>query len=165
MHHSIILQDDSECQEIVLDDEDETLREPESSTKQPLQQGGKKPTKRQRLESIENDLLKKAIKCIDETTTGSEKMDSVELFGQYVASELRALNNHSQRWVKLQVQNILFNAAQSETGVSFPQPSMDPFSQPFSSPRQFYSSTCTPNLARTPSISPTPEAQMHSNII
>ena len=55
------MQDDSECQEVVLDEDDvEHIK----STKQPTQ-GGKKATKRQQLESAENDLLKKAIKCID----------------------------------------------------------------------------------------------------
>ena len=58
------MQDDSECQEVVLDEDDETPMEHIKSTKQPTQ-GGKKATKRQQLESAENDLLKKAIKCID----------------------------------------------------------------------------------------------------
>ena len=58
---------------------------------------------------------------------GSEgTMDSAQLFGRYVASELKALNPQSQRWVKLQIQNTLYNAAQSEANASFSQPVVDP---------------------------------------
>ena len=94
------MQDDSECPKVILDD-DEMPIEHVKSTKQPTQ-GAKKPAKRARLENTENDLLEKAIKCIDQATVDSEvTVDSAELFSRYVASELRALNPQSQRWVKL----------------------------------------------------------------
>ena len=137
------MQDDSECPEVILDD-DEMPIEHAKSTKQPTQ-GAKKPAKRARLENTENDLLEKAIKCIDQATVGSEvTVDSAELFGRYVASELRAMNPQSQRWVKLQIKKTLFNAAQSETSVPFSQPTMDPFYQPYPGPRQSHSFIHTP---------------------
>ena len=47
-----------------------------------------------------NDILEKAIKCIDQTTAHSEvTKDSAELFGKYIASELRILTPDGQHWV------------------------------------------------------------------
>ena len=87
------------------------------------------------------------------------------MFGRYVASELRALNPQRQRWVKLQIQNTLFNAAQCETGVPFPHPTMDYFYQPYPAPRQSHSSMHMPSSNRTGSISPSPDMQSHFTTI
>ena len=138
-------------------DDDEMPIEHVKSTKQPTE-GAEKLTKRARLENTENDLLEKAIKCIDQETVDSEvTVDSAELFGRYVASELRALKPQSQRWAKLQIQNTPFNAAQAEASVPFSQPTMDPFYQPYPGPRQSHSPTHTPSSTTIPSDSPTPE--------
>ena len=84
-----------------------------TSTKQPTQQAKKHVSKRQKIEASENDLIKRAIQCLDQPT---QSADGFELFGQYIATELRAiLNPQAQRWAKLQIQNILFNAAQLES--------------------------------------------------
>ena len=57
-------------------------------------------------------------------------MDSAELFGRYVASELRALDSQSQRWVKLQIQNTLFTATQPNKCMPFSHPTMSPSTRP-----------------------------------
>ena len=85
-----------------------------TSTKQPIEGKGKKPlSKRQKLEITENELLKKAIDCLDKTAgEPASTPDGFEFFGRYIATELRAIvNPHAQRWAKLQMQNILFTAA------------------------------------------------------
>ena len=159
------MQDDSE---VIQDDGDETPTETVNSTKQPLDIP-KKATKRQRLATMEDELLEKAIKCIDQSTADSKGMlDSAELFGKYVASELRALKLEGQRWVKLQIQNTLFIAAQSENDVPFPQPGpMAPFYQPYAGTpgRQYHPSehahVHTPSSSSTPSTSPTPVFHMN----
>ena len=111
-------------------DEDEEEREPVvlgTSTKQPTQQGKKRLTKRQKTETTEDDLLKKAIQCLDQSSGGTVKNDDrLELFGRYIATELRAiLNTQAQRWAKLQIQSILFSAAQSQPSPAFSRPSLD----------------------------------------
>ena len=88
------------------------------STKKPIAKAdkGKPLTKRQKMEAEECQLIKKAIACMDKAT-GDNKEDVFELFGRYVASELRTIaSSHAQRWAKLQIQNILFNA-QNEPGI------------------------------------------------
>ena len=81
------------------------------STKQPTKQG-RKPTKRQKTEAAENNLIQKAIVCMDKAShVPQQTEDGCELFGRYVASEVRAISNpQSQRWAKLQIQTVLFNA-------------------------------------------------------
>ena len=70
-----------------------------------------KQSKKRQLEKAENDLLAKAVKCLDYiASTPADTADGAELFGRYVASEMRMLNPPSQQWVKLQIQKILFNA-------------------------------------------------------
>ena len=125
------------------------------STKQPTQQV-KKPTKRQKVVDAENDLLKKAIECMDRTTgeTGTSA-DGFEHFGRYVATELRAITNpQGQRWAKLQIQNVLYNAAQSDAVPPHSQPPMDTH-YPFYYPA-FQGDRSTSVSTRTPSLSPTP---------
>ena len=77
-----------------------------------MKQGADKPlTKRQKVEAAENLLITKAIACMDKVSTSEGKDDSFELFGRYVASELRTIASTSaQRWAKLQIQNVLYNA-------------------------------------------------------
>ena len=76
------MQDDLEYQEESLEEEDEMTVE--HSTKQPTK-SRKKLTKCQWIESTENELLKKAIKCMDQATADGEgTVDNAELFGRYV---------------------------------------------------------------------------------
>ena len=157
---TFLMQEDSECTEMILDD-DEVPIEYVKSTKKPTQ-GVKKPAKRALLENKENDILEKAIKCIDQANLSEVAVDSVELFGRYVASELRALNPQSQRWAKLQkIQKTLFNAAQSETI----QPTMGPLYQTYPGPHQSHSFIHSPSSTPTPSISPNSDVQFQSNMI
>lgn len=106
------------------------------------------------MEATENDLIKKAITCMDKATASSSKSeeDGFEIFGRYVASELRGITNaQSQRWAKLQIQNILYSV-QVE-----PSPYGSAHSTPnyrFSSP-QYSGSEHLPFQSRTPSMSPT----------
>ena len=80
------------------DDNHEMTVECVKSTKELT--GFGKRAKRQKLESLDNELLEKAIKCLDHATTSavttSNSTDSIESFGRYVASELQTLNPCSQ---------------------------------------------------------------------
>ena len=76
-----------------------------------------KQSKKRQLEKAENDLLAKAVKCLDYiASTPADTADGAELFGRYVASEMQMLNTPSQQWVKLQIQKILFNASSQLDG-------------------------------------------------
>ena len=88
-----------------------------TSTKQPTKIG-RKPTKRQKTEAVENDLIQKAIECMDKASQPTQShADGFEIFGRYIASELWGiLNPQAQRLAKLQIQAVLFNA-QSESAV------------------------------------------------
>ena len=77
--------------------------------------------------------------------------DGCELFGRYVASEVRAISNpQSQLWAKLQIQTVLFNA---QTKPPHFQPPMTPMEGHYP---QF-------PLSRQPSISPTSSMADHSS--
>ena len=101
---------------------------PLKSTKRPLKQE-KKLNKRQKAEAGEDELIKKAIECMDKAT-GSSTEDGLDLFGRYVTTELWAVRNVSaQRWAKLQIQNILYGA---HGDVQQPMPSnTSPFLPPY----------------------------------
>jgi len=121
---------DLKYQEIILD---EMPVQHTSFTKQPT-----KTTK------IRDWAVKKAIKCMDQATADGEgTMDSVELFGRYVASELRVLNPQSKTWAKLQIQNSLFDAAQYEMSAPFPHSAMDPLYSSYPACHQSHSSIHT----------------------
>ena len=139
------MQDETECEESTtcLDDSDDTSVDFAfvKSTKEPTQTGKRQSSRCQKLESAENQLLDKAIKCLDHAVTAtsasttSESADSSEWFGRYVAAELRALPPQIQRWAKLQIQQILLNASTS--------------SQPDSN-SQFTHATIDPPIVHTP---------------
>ena len=101
-----------------------------TSTKQPTKQE-KKPTKCQQMEAAEGDLIQRAITCMDKAIgKRSTAADGYELFGRYVADELRTLPSpQTQRWAKLQIQQILYNVAEVTTQPqpvsSYLQPRMD----------------------------------------
>ena len=103
---SILLNDADDA--ISLDDveADEDIKVEEvnvKSTKRPTKQGGKGPTKKAKVEAMENNLLQRAI----DTMSKSEKStaDSFDKFADYVASELRAITSKQlQGWAKLQIQ-------------------------------------------------------------
>ena len=120
---------------------------------------GKKPTKRQRIESAENDLLQKAIDCMDRSAVETEtELDGFDFFGRYIASELRSLSNpQSQRWAKLQIQRVLYDAAQTEAGVPPSQSPMGPYQSPFSLLFQPHPFPQAPSSTRNLSISTTPD--------
>ena len=106
---------------ICIDDADnnhEMTVECVKSTKDPT--GFCKRAKRQKVESVDNELLEKAIKCLDHATTSavttSNSTDSTELFGRYVASELQTLNPCSQQWAKFKIQQIIFDASSQSNG-------------------------------------------------
>ena len=134
---------ETECADATIciddaDDNHEMTVECVKSTKEPT--GFGKRAKRQKLESLDNELLEKAIKCLDHATTTSavttsNSTDSTESFGRYVASELRTLNPCNQRWAKFKIQQIIFDASsQSEGNGQFtptfysPYPSTQPSS-------------------------------------
>ena len=85
------------------------------STKEPTWMG--KQSKKRQLEKSWEQLIGKAVKCLDHVaTTPADTADGAELFGRYVASEMQMLNTPSQQWVKLQIQKILFNASSQLDG-------------------------------------------------
>ena len=63
------------------------------STKRPLKSQSDKHTKKQRKESQEEELMKKAISCIENAFTNDTetRKDEYHLFGQYIAAELRTV--------------------------------------------------------------------------
>lgn len=121
---------------LCLDNSDEMPVEAITSTIQPTRSG--KPAKRQKLQDAEGELLEKAIKCLDHATatqTPPNSVDSLECFGQYVASELRALDPRSQRWAKFQFQSILLNvSSQCDSSTHLNALTMNPFYSASTSP-------------------------------
>ena len=122
--------------------EEEETQLPQKSTKRPLNQE-KKINKRQKTEAKEDELIKKAIECMDKAASTSTE-DGLDLFGRYVTMELRAIKNvHAQRWAKLQIQNILYGA---HCDVQQPMPSNP-------GPYQFMPSYQTQFRSQTPTSS------------
>ena len=96
-----VIEDDS-IETVLDEDEGEAPIPQATSTKQPTKQR-KRSTKCQRIESAENELISQAISCLDRALGGSTN-DSFELFGWYVASEVRGIASpQTQSWVKLQI--------------------------------------------------------------
>lgn len=94
---------------------------------------------------------------MDKATGSAATEDGFELFGRYVATELRELNPHSQRLAKLQIQNVLYSVqnegAPRPVGTMYPMEPMPSYNH-FSSPH--YSGEHMPFSPRTSSMSPTP---------
>ena len=80
------------------------------STKRPLSQTSSSGKKRKK-SNPEDELLQKAIDCMETAIDKpSMKTDEYDLFGKFIAAELRAMENVQARcWEKLQMQTILFN--------------------------------------------------------
>ena len=84
------------------------------STKRPLTGGGTvKETKRQRKEKQEEALLQKAISCMEAASNSSNcTKDADTVFGDYIASELRDIQNvETKRWLKHQIQSLIYQAS------------------------------------------------------
>ena len=79
--------------------EDSSAAESVRSTKRPTSTTRATPaTKRKKRVEQEETLLQKAINCMD-------------IFGQYIAAELRSIENiHVKRYTKWQIQSLMFNA-------------------------------------------------------
>ena len=112
----------------IIDSEDSDLVV--RSTKRPISSREQRPTcsKRQKKEMQEDMLLQKAIACMERTgNVHQQKRDEDDIFGDYIASEMRAIQNiEIKRWVKFKIQSLLFSA---HSGFA-PQP-LQPYSQPF----------------------------------
>ena len=81
------------------------------STKRPLSQSSTSSKKRKKM-NPEDELLHKAITCMETAMgeTPTAKADEYDLFGRYIAAELRAIEDAQARcWAKLQIQTVLFN--------------------------------------------------------
>ena len=125
-------------------DEDTAVENVVKSTKKPTQIG--KQSKRLKLENSDNELLEKAVKCLDHVTaTPANFADGADLFGQYVASELRMLDPRSQAWVKLQIQQILFNVSSQLDGSGQFASAMDRFYSPSPFPSSSSSTSTSPH--------------------
>lgn len=130
-------------------DNDVAVEQVVKSIKEPTRVG--KQSKKCQLEKAENELLAKAVKCLDQVATTSgpaDTADGAELFGRYVASEMRMLDPPSQRWVKLQIQQILFHA-QSQMDRQFASGAVNLYSpSQFSSGSQHSSVNSSPQPGR-----------------
>ena len=69
-------------------------------------------SKRQKKEMQEDVLLQKAIACMEKTgNVHQQKRDDDDIFGDYIASEMRAIQNvEMKRWVKFKIQSLIFSA-------------------------------------------------------
>ena len=97
------------------EDEEEPSAEESSiepiSTKKPTNKAtaNEKLTPRKRIEAKENELLQVAIECLKEEGTKKGSEDADELFGKFVASELRTISDeHIKRQAKWKIQFALF---------------------------------------------------------
>ena len=90
--------ENNEAIEILDGEEEPNVR----STKRPIIQKGEKQTKRQKREKQEETLLQKAIACMEGASDNHSAMRDVDsVFGEYIASELRAMQNQEMKcWVK-----------------------------------------------------------------
>ena len=127
--------ENNEAIEILDGEEEPNVR----STKRPIIQKGEKQTKRQKREKQEETLLQKAIACMEGASDNHSAMRDVDsVFGEYIASELRAMKNQEMKcWVKHRIQSLIFSAQSRSMG--FPQPTEEIF------PQQF-----PPNIMRPP---------------
>lgn len=92
----------------------------ELSTKRPSTEGKQSTsTKRKKREAQEEDsLLQMAIQCLeksasnieDKVTRKEDKEDEDDIFGKYVASELRSMELSVKRLAKWKIQSVIFNA-------------------------------------------------------
>ena len=128
------------------------------STKRPTKQGGKGPTKKNKVEAAENNLLQMAIDAMSKSER--DTADGFDKFADYVASELRAITSKQlQGWAKLQIQTILYNCHMQQSGQQSPTapatPNMDPFSQryPPSSPLYYQPHPQSTVMVPSPSAS------------
>ena len=73
--------------------------------------------KQKKRQNEEDDVIKKAILCLDKVT--NEEQDGLAIFGRHIASELREIPYpHLQRWAKLQIQQVIFTAQDSNADQS-----------------------------------------------
>ena len=78
------------------------------STKRPTGTRDSRPSKRQKEKQQEDTVLMKALECMERS--GETKRDSDDIFGEYVANELKAINDdQKKRFIKFQIQSLLFS--------------------------------------------------------
>lgn len=93
---------------IASKDSEQTVR----SIKHPTERDHR-PSKRQNKELQEDALLKKAVECMERSATAdaknTTKRDATDIFGEYVATELRPIKNEeTKRQVKFRHTAVLF---------------------------------------------------------
>lgn len=82
------------------------------STKRPTSSTAQRPSKRQKKETQEDVLLQKAIACMENAGgIDRHRRDNDDIFGEYVATEIRSIQDSKVKcWVKFQIQPLLFSA-------------------------------------------------------
>ena len=103
------LQEDDDAVECALSDE--TDERDIRSTKRPLPIKKEKLTTKKAKQEKEDILLNKATACKEKANGKEDSLDEHDIFGKYVAHELRSISNvRLQRWVKWNIQTpyILF---------------------------------------------------------
>ena len=82
------------------------------STKRPTSSTKANETKRQKREKEEDSLLQKAMQCMEAATSTKSSIDADKLFGDYIASELKAIEDEKvKRLLKHQIQSLIFTTA------------------------------------------------------
>ena len=80
------------------------------STKRPIGATTSNLTKRQKREKEEDCLLQKVVQCM-EADTSNNSTNANKIFGDYIASELRAIEDQkAKRFLKHQIQSLIFSA-------------------------------------------------------
>ena len=113
--------DFSQEEEHADEDNGGEIEQEATMTKRPLpsKQGrntkGEKSTKKPKGDALENELLREAIAAMKTP----EHDDEESVFGKLIASELCSISNvRSRQFVKLQIQNLLFEARFGTRGIS-----------------------------------------------
>lgn len=131
------------------------------STKWPISKGkqsASKCAKSVKKENPEDILLKKAIQCMERNTDNAlQKNDADDVFGQYIATELKGVQDINQkRIIKHRIQSVLLTAL--VPGTSDPHFSYPNSSLPWQAPFHSFSS---PGKSWRSSPSPTPSDFSH----
>ena len=132
------------------------------STKRPIEKGEKSKPKRAKIQKgkPEELLIKKAIQCMERSTDNAVQVkDADDVFGQYIATELKGIQDNNQKQlIKYKIQTVLFTA-------------LAPDSQYYPQSQQFMPSwQSTPLLlpfqaGNWQSRSPTPSDRSHNSYL
>ena len=116
------IDDEHATDEQSVQSEDNEETEATSTTKRPLNRPKQTPTSKRLKE--EDTVLKKAISWLEKNENRSEqKKDSDDKFGEYIAAELRSINDETyKRFIKFRIQSLLYWAMTQPMNQESPEP-------------------------------------------